>query len=76
MICLVHCFAVTEESFPNEEEEKIWLEFKEFDKGTRESEVTNLEFDDGERMSVKADRLIVSVVGNFVVAAFNKACKK
>ncbi|KAL6528838.1 hypothetical protein OROMI_029014 [Orobanche minor] len=33
MICMVHCFTVTEESFPNEEEEKIWLEFKEFDKG-------------------------------------------
>ena len=34
MLCMVRCFAVTEESFPNEEEEKIWLEFKEFDKGT------------------------------------------
>ncbi|GKC60022.1 hypothetical protein Tco_1087620 [Tanacetum coccineum] len=75
MVCLVHCFAVTEESFPNEEE-KIWLEFKEFDKGTRESEVTNPEFDDGERRSVEADHPIVSVVGNFAVAAFNKACKK
>ncbi|PWA72720.1 hypothetical protein CTI12_AA267910 [Artemisia annua] len=76
MLYMVQCFTPTEESFPNQEEEKIWLEFKEFDKGTRESEVTNPELDDGERRSVEVDHPIVSVVGNFAVAAFNKACKK
>ncbi|PWA48547.1 hypothetical protein CTI12_AA329770 [Artemisia annua] len=76
--CMEHCFGVTEDSFSNEEEEKIWLEFKEFDTGTRDSEVTNpmFEFYHGKIRSIGVDHPIVSVVGNFAVAAFNKACKK
>ncbi|GJS64957.1 hypothetical protein Tco_0679521 [Tanacetum coccineum] len=73
MTCSLH---ENEENFPDAKEDKIWLELKEFDKGTHESEGTNPEFDDGERKSIGVDHPIVSAVGNFAVAAFNKACKK
>nr|GFA84485.1 hypothetical protein CTI12_AA267910 [Tanacetum cinerariifolium] len=42
----------------------------------RESEGINPKFDDEEIKSIGVEHLIVSVVGNFVVAAFNKACEK
>ena len=42
----------------------------------REAEVTNPEFVNEKKRSIDADHPIVSVVGNFAVAAFNKACNK
>ncbi|PWA46357.1 hypothetical protein CTI12_AA510230 [Artemisia annua] len=59
--------------FPDKDEQKIWLEFKKFDEGTREAEVINPEFVNEEMRSLEADHPIVSVVGNFAVAAFNDA---
>ncbi|GJY82882.1 probable tocopherol O-methyltransferase, chloroplastic [Tanacetum coccineum] len=57
-------------------DDKIRLEFQKFDKGIRQCEGTMPEFHDGERQSIRVDHLIVSVVGNFAVSAFSKACKK
>ena len=42
----------------------------------RETELTNPEFVDEKIRSIEADHPIVSVVGNFAVTAFNKACNK
>ncbi|GJS43653.1 probable tocopherol O-methyltransferase, chloroplastic [Tanacetum coccineum] len=57
-------------------DDKIRLEFQKFDKGIRQCEGTMPEFHDGERQSIRVDHPIVSVVGNFAVAAFSKACTK
>lgn len=59
----------------DENEKKIWLEFKEFDEGTREADVIT-ELVEGGRRSIEVDHTIVSMLGNFAVAAFNSACEK
>ncbi|GJT58111.1 quinone oxidoreductase-like protein 2 [Tanacetum coccineum] len=72
----VNGIKTVEDNLADAKDDKIRLEFQKFDKGIRQCEGTMPEFYDGERQSIRVDHPIVSVVGNFVVAAFSKACKK
>lgn len=54
-------------NFLDGHDKQIWQEFKELNEGFHEGE---------EKRSIEVDSPIVSVVGNFAVAAFNDACKK
>nr|XP_043627719.1 uncharacterized protein LOC122599294 isoform X2 [Erigeron canadensis] len=58
----------------NEEERKIWLDFKKSDKGNPEFVMIDLTFEQDAVRSIIPSDPIVSVIGSFAVAAFNKAC--
>ncbi|GJR13409.1 hypothetical protein Tco_0796061 [Tanacetum coccineum] len=59
----------------NEEEKKIWLGFKEFDKTNPGHFVIHCATLEEHRTPIEVDNPIVSLVGNFAVAAFNEAIK-
>nr|XP_043611367.1 uncharacterized protein LOC122582998 [Erigeron canadensis] len=58
----------------NRKERKIWLDFKKLDEGNPESGMINFTFEEDEKRSINLSDPLVSVIGGFAVAAFNKAC--
>ncbi|GKG38854.1 hypothetical protein Tco_0460566, partial [Tanacetum coccineum] len=57
-------------------EKKIWKEFQEFDKKIPGLGAINLHGFEKEKMPIKIDNLIVSLIGNFAIATFNEAIEK
>ncbi|GJS07586.1 hypothetical protein Tco_0364382 [Tanacetum coccineum] len=57
-------------------EKKIWKEFQEFDKKIPGLGAINLHGFEKEKMPIKIDNPIVSLIGNFAIAAFNEAIEK
>ncbi|GJZ38375.1 hypothetical protein Tco_0584938 [Tanacetum coccineum] len=56
----------------NEKEHEIWLEFKEFAKGTAKLDDTHDKYVELGKVSIRLDHPIVLLIGNFAVTAFNK----
>ncbi|GKA16796.1 microrchidia 7-like protein [Tanacetum coccineum] len=80
--CCAHWVIDPNEVFPqttkvplNEEEKKIWLGFKKLDETNPGHFGINLATLEEHRTPIEVDNPIVSLVGNFAVAAFNEAIK-
>ncbi|PWA98035.1 30S ribosomal protein S15 [Artemisia annua] len=69
-------YADTEDVPLNEEEKKIWKKILKFDEKIPGLTAISLSDSEKERMPIKVDNPIVSLIGNFAIAAFNEVIEK